>query len=98
MNTLPKIKAREFPGFYHWELRFLFGISNAAHFPDNGDLDLSGILHIAFYFLGDIKAKLACAIICCFFSIDDNPQFPSSLDGVAFFDTVEAQAHVFELS
>ena len=95
---MSKIKPGGFPGFVIWVVSFLFRVSDAAHFPDDCHLYLSWVLHVAFDLLRDVKTKLACAVIRCFFSVDDHPQLATGLDGVAFFDTVEAQADIFQFS
>src|SRR5690606_36568350 len=76
----------------------LLRVCYTPHFADNGNLDLSRVLHVALNFLGDIEAELTCAFVGCFLGIDDDAKLASCLDGVAFFNAVEAEAHVFKFT
>ena len=54
-------------------------------------------MHIAFNLLRDVEAQLCSAVISRLFGIYNYTQFAACLDGVTFFNTIEAKAKLFEL-
>ena len=71
----------------------LFGKAHRPFFTDYGNFYLPGILHFLFYFIGNLKGKVAGPVVAYFISIHHYPYLSASLNGIALIDTIKGKSH-----
>src|SRR6476661_5822583 len=77
--------------------KYLLGISHGAHFPDDGDFNLAGVLHLLLDFLRDFEAQLGGALVGHVLGIHHHAQFAAGLNGEALVHAFEVVGRFFEL-
>ena len=76
----------------------LFGVLDAAHFPDNVYADLSGELHFLFDTLGNLPRHDLGTFVVHILRLDDDAHLATGLDRVALFNTLEGVGNLFQLA
>ena len=75
----------------------LFCVVDSFCFPENMNLDLTGIGHLRLDLLGDISRQEDHLVFTDFLRFYHNPDFTASLDGIGACYTGEASGNLFQL-
>src|ERR1035437_4245 len=84
------------PTFIFFTIGTLLSVTYFSYFTNNGYLDLTGVFHFVFNFGCNIMREFFCNDIIYLVLFDNDSNFPTSLNGISFSNTLKGLGKSFK--